>query len=281
MNEKEMNNSIYLGDSPRVLQSEFRLCRMLDLHDAVGTWNGIRPDEFEIAIRISCKDPVSKDCQDGIADSLPFPHVYIKKPRSDYYSGTFSPRKAFVLIYRGADFPKFCRLGWNSSCLAWKITLTPEIRHLIRELKKNSFSLHLRGTPDRMDGLAGQLVRELLLQNQQMESSDPDEIRIRQAASWLTRHYPEKIDLDCFFIQFGFSRRNFYRHWEKVFHEPPKTFLRNLRLQEAERLLGFHSFSIEDIAWKLHFRDVSHFIRIFRERTGSTPLQYRKKISRN
>ena len=50
---KPVNNSIYLGDLPRILHSEFKLHRMLDLHDAVGTWSGLRPDEFEIAVRLS------------------------------------------------------------------------------------------------------------------------------------------------------------------------------------------------------------------------------------
>jgi AraC-like DNA-binding protein len=107
---------------------------------------------------------------------------------------------------------------------------------------------------------------------------DPEELRIRQAASWLREHYTEEIELDRFFSNFGFSRRNFYRYWEKVFRITPKAYLRNLRLQEAERLLGSSSTPVEEIAWMLHFRDVSHFIRIFREKNGVTPLQFRRKL---
>ena len=132
---------------------------------------------------------------------------------------------------------------------------------------------------DRIDMLAEQLFRELLLQNEPSCGIDERELRIRQAASWLTRHYMEPVDLNRFFIRFGFSRRNFYRYWEKVFAEPPKEYLRNLRLQEAERLLGFRSYSVADIAWQLQFRDVSHFIRIFRQKYGMTPLQFRRKYS--
>ena len=276
---KPVNNSIYLGDLPRILHSEFKLHRMLDLHDAVGTWSGLRPDEFEIAVRLSGGDPAPNDLQDGIRTALPFPHVYIKKPGTNYHSGTFAPRKAFVMIYRGADLQKFCRLGLDPDCHAWKIILTGEIRNLIRKLKKESASLHLRGTADRIDMLAEQLFRELLLQNEPSCGIDERELRIRQAASWLTRHYMEPVDLNRFFIRFGFSRRNFYRYWEKVFAEPPKEYLRNLRLQEAERLLGFKSYSVAGIAWQLQFRDVSHFIRIFRQKYGMTPLQFRRKHS--
>ena len=276
---KKENNSIFLGDLPRLLHGEFQLYRMLDLNAAVGTWSGIRPDEFEIAIRLSGGDPQSYDLQDGIKTSMPFPHVYIKKPRAHYYSGTFAPRKAFVLIYRGTDEQKFYRLGLNPDNLAWEIRLTGGIRNLIRQLKNAADSLHLQGTSDRIDMLAEQLFRELLLQNKPAGVSDPNELRIRQAASWLSGHYMEEIDLNRFCIRFGFSRRNFYRYWEKVFRVTPKAYLRNLRLQEAERLLGFNSCSVEEIAWQLHFRDVSHFIRVFREKNAVTPLQFRKQYT--
>jgi len=277
--KKKVNNSIFLGDLPRLLHADFPLYRMLDLNAAVGTWSGIRPDEFEIAIRLAGGNAASGDLQDGIKHTLPFPHVYIKKPRSHYYSGTFAPRKAFVLIYRGADEQKFYRLGLNPDSLAWEITLTGEIRNLIRQLKNAAASLHLQGSSDRIDMLAEQLFRELLLQNKPAGGIDPNELRIRQAASWLSGHYLEEIDLNRFFIRFGFSRRNFYRCWEKVFRVTPKAYLRNLRLQEAERLLGFNSFSVEEIAWQLHFRDVSHFIRVFREKNAVTPLQFRKQYA--
>ena len=277
--KKKANNSIYLGELPRLLHGEFPLYRMLDLNAAVGTWSGIRPDEFEIAIRLAGGNAASGDLQDGIKHTLPFPHVYIKKPRSHYHSGTFAPRKAFVMIYRGGDEQKFYRLGLNPDSLAWEITLTGEIRNLIGKLKKESASLHLEGTADRIDMLAEQLIRELLLQNKPAGTGDPNEHRIRQAASWLSGHYMEEIDLNRLFIRFGFSRRNFYRYWEKVFRVTPKTYLRDLRLREAERLLGFNTSSVEEIAWQLHFRDVSHFIRVFREKNAVTPLQFRKRYT--
>lgn len=276
---KKVNRGIFLGDLPRLLHGGFPLYRMLDLNAADGTWSGIRPDEFEIAIRIAGGNSASGDLQDGIGSALPFPHVYIKKPRSYYDSGTFAPRKAFVLIYRGADEQKFYRLGLNPDRLAWEIRLTAEIRNLIRQLKNMAASLHLPGTSDRIDMLAEQLFRELLLQNEPAGVIDPNEIRIRQAASWLSGHYMEEIDLNSFFIRFGFSRRNFYRCWGKVFRLTPKTYLRELRLEEAERLLGSHSCLVEEIAWQLHFRDVSHFIRVFREKNAVTPLQFRKRYA--
>ena len=137
---------------------------------------------------------------------------------------------------------------------------------------------YLRTPLDAFLGSLQRLLRELIIQGMANSGMDVEECRIRQAASWLTGHYLEEIDLDMFFKKSGFSRRSFYRHWEKIFHESPKTFLRKLRLQEAERLLGYHSYSIADIALRLRFKDVSHFIRIFRERTGMTPLQYRRRI---
>ena len=279
MKDTPKNISISLRNIPRILHGDFQLRQFLELPGSVGTWNGIRVDNLEFCIRLACKDRAARECQDGRTTETPYPHVYVKKPQSVYYSGTFSPRKAIVLIYPGTDFQKFCKLGLNADCLAWKIQLTPEITELIENLKKASSSLYLRGTPDRMDGLACQLIRELLIQNRQAESGDQNELRIRQAASWLTSHYMEPVDMDQFFVRFGFSRRNFYRCWQKVFDVSPKEYLRNLRLQEAERLLESHMVSVADIAWQMQFRDVSHFIRIFRLKNGLTPLQFQRNFS--
>ena len=138
---KNLNRSIYLGDLPRILHGGFKLYRMLDLNAAVGTWRGIRPDEFEITIRLAGGKSAAADLQDGLRTTHSFPHVYIKKPRSSYFSSTFEPRKAFVLIYRGADEQKFYRLGLSPASLAWNIELTEEIKSLIRRLKKAAASV--------------------------------------------------------------------------------------------------------------------------------------------
>lgn len=53
--------------------------------------------------------------------------------------------------------------------------------------------------------------------------------------------------------------------------------LKSIRLEKAKNLLVNCDYSIEDIAWLCGYDSPSYFIKLFREFTGITPKQYRKK----
>jgi len=59
----------------------------------------------------------------------------------------------------------------------------------------------------------------------------------------------------------------------------PKKYIDQKIVQESCRLLLYTSQSISEIADKLHFNSSSYFIRFFTKNTGSTPLDYRRKIN--
>eukprot|EP01137_Pigoraptor_chileana_P022501 Opistho-2@7007 len=48
---------------------------------------------------------------------------------------------------------------------------------------------------------------------------------------------------------------------------------------EAKRLLAHSSFTIPEIAEKLGYTDVSYFSRLFRKRTGKTPISFSREFS--
>ena len=53
-------------------------------------------------------------------------------------------------------------------------------------------------------------------------------------------------------------------------------WIQRARVEEAESLLVFSSYSIADICSWLHFPDQSYFTKIFKKHTGMTPKKYRK-----
>lgn len=53
--------------------------------------------------------------------------------------------------------------------------------------------------------------------------------------------------------------------------------LKSIRLEKAKHLLSNCDYSIEDIAWLCGYDSPSYFIKLFREFTGITPNQYRKR----
>jgi AraC-like DNA-binding protein len=69
----------------------------------------------------------------------------------------------------------------------------------------------------------------------------------------------------------------FKRDFDEYYHTPPGKWLLQKRLNYAKLLLDTSKKNINAIADDSGFESVTHFSRVFKERFGSSPLQYRKK----
>ena len=62
--------------------------------------------------------------------------------------------------------------------------------------------------------------------------------------------------------------------------EPPASYILNLRLSNAQRLIDSHAeWSFSEVAYRCGFSDSAHFANAFKRAFGMTPSQYahRKK----
>lgn len=75
------------------------------------------------------------------------------------------------------------------------------------------------------------------------------------------------------------SLAGFKREFTEVFKMPPGKWLTEKRLQYAQLLLDSTQKNINEITTESGFENASHFSRIFKERFGTAPLQYRKQIT--
>ncbi len=69
----------------------------------------------------------------------------------------------------------------------------------------------------------------------------------------------------------------FKREFYEYYHITPGKWLTTKRLKHASILLHTTKQSISEIAFNSGFENVSHFSRIFKEKYGLSPLQYRNK----
>jgi transcriptional regulator GlxA family with amidase domain len=58
----------------------------------------------------------------------------------------------------------------------------------------------------------------------------------------------------------------------------PSAYLRTVRVQASRRLLTTTSRTLAEIAAAVGFTDQSHFTKRFREVTGITPGEYRRRF---
>ncbi|WP_245947963.1 AraC family transcriptional regulator [Paenibacillus sambharensis] len=79
--------------------------------------------------------------------------------------------------------------------------------------------------------------------------------------------------------ELGYSSSYCNRIFHLVYGMSPRQYLSSLKLKQARLLLLDHRLSIEQIAFKLGYRDISHFSRQFKRWTGVPPSRYRQYYS--
>ena len=73
------------------------------------------------------------------------------------------------------------------------------------------------------------------------------------------------------------SLSSFKRTFKTVFNTSPGKWLCKKKVSMAERLLKTSDKTIGQIAFDTGFEDTSHFIKVFKQQFGSTPLSYRNE----
>lgn len=100
--------------------------------------------------------------------------------------------------------------------------------------------------------------------------------KIRSIVEWLERVYPQNIGL----LEISKQANMSSQHLNKLFHDTfgmsPYSFLVQVRIREAKRLLLTDvNLTLKDIAKLVGFNAVSHFVTTFKNREGITPKHYR------
>ena len=83
-------------------------------------------------------------------------------------------------------------------------------------------------------------------------------------------------DINYFILYLREWRR--YVELEKHTGKSLTNYILNQKISEAKRLMWEGSLKIKDIASAVGYEDNNYFSRIFREKTGYSPLEYKKYI---
>jgi AraC-like DNA-binding protein len=86
----------------------------------------------------------------------------------------------------------------------------------------------------------------------------------------------EKCSLDEIASRFFMSKSNLIRTFKKHTGTTPYKFLIEEKIRIAKLLLGSTNMSVKTIAEQLCFTDEHYFSYIFKEKTGISPLQFRR-----
>lgn len=102
-------------------------------------------------------------------------------------------------------------------------------------------------------------------------------INIAKSVSFIEKHYCDKMTLKQLAEISYMSERNFSRVFVSAYGMTPFTYIMNVRLVNATRLLRSSILPISMISEQCGFTEHSFFTRCFHKKYGVSPSEYRKK----
>jgi Response regulator containing CheY-like receiver domain and AraC-type DNA-binding domain len=105
---------------------------------------------------------------------------------------------------------------------------------------------------------------------------NPIHQKISEIVGYLNDHYQQEVSLSTLAERFFISKYYLSRTFKEVTGFTLVEYLNSVRTKEAQKLLKATGLSVTEISAKVGFESITHFGRVFKSITGSSPLKYRK-----
>ncbi|HZY35762.1 MAG TPA: AraC family transcriptional regulator [Mucilaginibacter sp.] len=103
--------------------------------------------------------------------------------------------------------------------------------------------------------------------------------RLNHAKDYMISNYNKDIQLEDICKYACLSETHFFRSFKQTFNCSPHQYLTQLRLSQAKYMLKNTNYEVREIVSLIGFDCVSTFIRLFKDRFGVTPGNYRLTIA--
>ncbi|QUA52677.1 helix-turn-helix transcriptional regulator [Aristaeella lactis] len=173
--------------------------------------------------------------------------IYFNKP-FHLRDGSDAHVRIRELLLRAKDLYEKRELMWNTACYSC-------ILRVYATLGQRYLSGIRPRTADNMRNMDSEVINAVM--------------------TYINNHYREELSLENVAGFAGFSRYYFSRSFKKQTGYSFKDYLCQKRLQVAMDLLIRTNRSMRDVAIESGFGSVATFNRVFREKKGCTPTQYR------
>ncbi|MFC6652528.1 MULTISPECIES: helix-turn-helix domain-containing protein [Paenibacillus] len=202
------------------------------------------------------------------------PYELIVQPRSAPGSGGVQPASDYFLIGSGEwldswwqdrGLPARTNIGFDDTVITlWK--------HIAGEKKK---------VMEHQEELLDYLFRTFCLTLQQVIQARRRTKGAETACKlkqFIDNHAHEPLSLEQISASAGLSISRASSLFKAAFGQSPFAYCIDVRLKSAEQQVLYSTLSLEQVADKAGFQSYAHFSRMFRERYGAPPGEYRRSF---
>jgi AraC-like DNA-binding protein len=101
-------------------------------------------------------------------------------------------------------------------------------------------------------------------------------VRMLNAKRQIDMNYKEDMSLTSLASLTNLSVQHFCAEFKRNFKVSPMDYLTSVRIRQAQYLLLDENLSVSEIAYKVGYKDLCHFSKMYKRRTGVSPAQTRK-----
>lgn len=102
--------------------------------------------------------------------------------------------------------------------------------------------------------------------------------KISEIVEYLNANYQHNLTLGEISERFGISKYYLSRMFKEVTGFTLIEYLNSIRTKQAQKMLRTTDLNVTTISENVGFDSITHFGRVFKTITGSSPLQYRKAV---
>lgn len=203
---------------------------------------------------------------------------YVLKVKPSFFMELASEQNAIGYVLRFVLADKEGKFCWSQGEITGSQTQSA-VEELIREYQTEGLCKDIS-----MKLCAGRLLlcllRDMMLDEEKRgvlgPSNDHAAAQIYKVIRYINENYSSEIDArECgMFVNMSYSY--FSRCFKNVTGKSFKSYLNEVRINRAEKLLATTDLSVTQIALECGYNNVSYFISVYKTLKGKTPLVERK-----
>ena len=193
-----------------------------------------------------------------------------------YQADKTDPWSYLWVGFGGTEAQRFVRdLGLNSHQLTCECEYGEELKEIVFEMLR-----HTNSTAENLYYLQGKLYQFFSvltrgIEIQQYADDTKESIHVQEAIAYIKNYYSQKTTVEDIANHLALNRSYLYTVFKNRLGISPKDFLTEFRISRGKEQLVLTDLSVEEIAVSCGYRNSLAFGKVFKQKMGMTPTQYR------